>query len=129
MQPPRTSTVNIEKDAALERRFQPIQVEEPPQELAVRFSGVRDRYEAHHRVTTITDEAIRDCQGILRHATSLTASPDKAVDLIDEAGARLRIKRMTAPPEIQLLDEKLPVAPAEGRRHQPQGLREGCRPA
>ena len=96
----------IEKDAALERRFQPIQVEEPSQELAVQIlKGVRDKYEAHHRVT-ITDEAIETAVNLAARYISDRFLPDKAVDLIDEAGARLRIKRMTAPPEIKLLDEK-----------------------
>ena len=97
---------HIEKDAALERRFQPIQVEEPSQELAVQIlKGVRDKYEAHHRVT-ITDEAIETAVNLAARYISDRFLPDKAVDLIDEAGARLRIKRMTAPPEIKLLDEK-----------------------
>ena len=96
----------IEKDAALERRFQPIQVDEPSQELAVQIlKGVRDKYEAHHRVT-ITDEAIETAVNLAARYISDRFLPDKAVDLIDEAGARLRIKRMTAPPEIKLLDEK-----------------------
>ena len=97
---------HIEKDAALERRFQPIQVDEPSQELAVQIlKGVRDKYEAHHRVT-ITDEAIETAVNLAARYISDRFLPDKAVDLIDEAGARLRIKRMTAPPEIKLLDEK-----------------------
>ena len=97
---------HIEKDAALERRFQPILVEEPSQELAVQIlKGVRDKYEAHHRVT-ITDEAIETAVNLAARYISDRFLPDKAVDLIDEAGARLRIKRMTAPPEIKILDEK-----------------------
>ena len=97
---------NIEKDAALERRFQPIQVDEPSQELAVQIlKGVRDKYEAHHRVT-ISDEAIETAVNLAARYISDRFLPDKAVDLIDEAGARLRIKRMTAPPEIKVLEEK-----------------------
>lgn len=97
---------HIEKDAALERRFQPILVDEPSQELAVQIlKGVRDKYEAHHRVT-ITDEAIETAVNLAARYISDRFLPDKAVDLIDEAGARLRIKRMTAPPEIKILDEK-----------------------
>ena len=97
---------HIEKDAALERRFQPIQVDEPSQELAVQIlKGVRDKYEAHHRVT-ITDESIEAAVNLAARYISDRFLPDKAVDLIDEAGARLRIKRMTAPPEIKILDEK-----------------------
>ena len=97
---------HIEKDAALERRFQPIQVDEPSQDLAVQIlKGVRDKYEAHHRVT-ITDESIEAAVNLAARYISDRFLPDKAVDLIDEAGARLRIKRMTAPPEIKILDEK-----------------------
>ena len=97
---------HIEKDAALERRFQPIQVDEPSQELAVQIlKGVRDKYEAHHRVT-ISDEAIETAVNLAARYISDLFLPDKAVDLIDEAGARLRIKRMTAPPEIKVLEEK-----------------------
>ena len=97
---------HIEKDAALERRFQPIQVDEPSQELAVQIlKGVRNKYEAHHRVT-ISDEAIETAVNLAARYISDRFLPDKAVDLIDEAGARLRIKRMTAPPEIKVLEEK-----------------------
>ena len=97
---------HIEKDAALERRFQPIQVDEPSQELAVQIlKGVRDKYEAHHRVT-ISDEAIETAVNLAARYISDRFLPDKAVDLIDEASARLRIKRMTAPPEIKVLEEK-----------------------
>ena len=97
---------HIEKDAALERRFQPIQVDEPSQELAVQIlKGVRDKYEAHHCVT-ISDEAIETAVNLAARYISDRFLPDKAVDLIDEAGARLRIKRMTAPPEIKVLEEK-----------------------
>ena len=97
---------HIEKNAALERRFQPIQVDEPSQELAVQIlKGVRDKYEAHHRVT-ISDEAIETAVNLAARYISDRFLPDKAVDLIDEAGARLRIKRMTAPPEIKVLEEK-----------------------
>ena len=97
---------HIEKDAALERRSQPIQGDEPSQELAVQIlKGVRDKYEAHHRVT-ISDEAIETAVNLAARYISDRFLPDKAVDLIDEAGARLRIKRMTAPPEIKVLEEK-----------------------
>ena len=97
---------HIEKDAALERRFQPIQVDEPSLELAVQFlKGVRDKYEAHLRVT-ISYECIESAVNLAARYISDRFLPDKAVDLIDEAGARLRIKRMTAPPEIKVLEEK-----------------------
>ncbi|ORC16576.1 MULTISPECIES: ATP-dependent Clp protease ATP-binding subunit [Rothia] len=98
---------HIEKDPALERRFQPIQVDEPSPELAVEIlKGLRDKYEAHHRVT-ISDEAIETAVNLAHRYISDRFLPDKAVDLIDEAGARLRIKRMTAPPEIKVLEERI----------------------
>ncbi|MFW0108097.1 ATP-dependent Clp protease ATP-binding subunit [Rothia sp. P7181] len=98
---------HIEKDAALERRFQPIQVDEPSQALAIEIlKGVRDKYEAYHRVT-ISDEAIESAVNLSARYISDRFLPDKAVDLIDEAGARLRIKRMTAPPEIKDLEERI----------------------
>ncbi|WP_237187755.1 ATP-dependent Clp protease ATP-binding subunit [Rothia nasimurium] len=98
---------HIEKDPALERRFQPIQVDEPSPELAVEIlKGLRDKYEAHHRVT-ISDEALETAVNLAHRYISDRFLPDKAVDLIDEAGARLRIKRMTAPPEIKLLEERI----------------------
>ena len=97
----------IEKDAALERRFQPVQVEQPSVEDAVKIlTGLRDRYEAHHRVV-ITDDAIRAAASLSDRYISDRYLPDKAIDLIDEAGARLRIHRMTAPPEIREMDEKI----------------------
>ena len=98
---------HIEKDAALERRFQPIQVDEPSEAHAVEIlKGLRDKYEAHHRVS-ITDEALEAAVHMSARYVSDRFLPDKAIDLIDEAGARLRIKRMTAPPEIKALDEKI----------------------
>lgn len=98
---------HIEKDPALERRFQPIQVDEPAPEMAVEIlKGLRDKYEAHHRVT-ISDEAIETAVNLAHRYISDRFLPDKAVDLIDEAGARLRIKRMTAPPEIKMLEERI----------------------
>ena len=97
----------IEKDAALERRFQPVQVEQPSVEDTVKIlTGLRDRYEAHHRVI-ITDDAIRAAASLSDRYISDRYLPDKAIDLIDEAGARLRIHRMTAPPEIREMDEKI----------------------
>jgi ATP-dependent Clp protease ATP-binding subunit ClpC len=98
---------HIEKDAALERRFQPIQVPEPSVEHAVEIlKGLRDRYEAHHRVS-ITDEALAAAVTLADRYVSDRHLPDKAIDLIDEAGARLRIRRMTAPPELRELDEQI----------------------
>ncbi|MEO5779706.1 MAG: ATP-dependent Clp protease ATP-binding subunit [Arthrobacter oryzae] len=98
---------HIEKDAALERRFQPIQVKEPSVEHTIGIlKGLRDRYEAHHRVT-ITDGALASAASLSERYISDRFLPDKAIDLIDEAGARLRIRRMTAPPELKLMDEKI----------------------
>ena len=103
----------IEKDAALERRFQPVKVEEPSVDETVEIlKGLRDRYEAHHRVI-ITDDAIRAAAELADRYISDRFLPDKAIDLVDEAGARLRIRRMTAPPELRELDEKI----AEVRRN------------
>ncbi len=97
----------IEKDAALERRFQPIQVAEPNLAHAIEIlKGLRDRYENHHKVT-ITDPAIVAAATLADRYISDRFLPDKAIDLIDEAGARLRIRRMTAPPELRDLDEQI----------------------
>ncbi len=98
---------HIEKDAALERRFQPIQVKEPSVAHAIEIlKGLRDRYEAHHRVT-ITDGALASAASLAERYISDRFLPDKAIDLIDEAGARLRIRRMTAPPELKAMDERI----------------------
>ena len=97
----------IEKDAALERRFQPVKVDEPSVEDTIEIlKGLRDRYEAHHRVI-ITDEAIKAAAELADRYVSDRFLPDKAIDLVDEAGARLRIRRMTAPPELRELDERI----------------------
>ncbi len=97
----------IEKDAALERRFQPIQVNEPtlPHTIEI-LKGLRDRYEAHHRVS-ITDSALVAAANMADRYVNDRFLPDKAIDLIDEAGARLRIRRMTAPPDLREFDEKI----------------------
>ncbi|HSX66372.1 ATP-dependent Clp protease ATP-binding subunit [Nocardioides sp.] len=98
---------HLEKDAALERRFQPIQVPEPSiAETIEMLKGLRDRYEAHHRVT-ITDEALVSAATLADRYISDRFLPDKAIDLIDEAGSRLRIRRMTAPPDLREFDEKI----------------------
>lgn len=98
---------HIEKDAALERRFQPIQVKEPSVAHAIEIlKGLRDRYEAHHRVS-ITDGALASAAQLSERYISDRFLPDKAIDLIDEAGARLRIRRMTAPPELKEIDERI----------------------
>ncbi|MDN5693221.1 MAG: ATP-dependent Clp protease ATP-binding subunit, partial [Micrococcaceae bacterium] len=98
---------HIEKDAALERRFQPIQVPEPSVEDATEIlRGLRDRYEAHHRVS-ITDGALKAAATLADRYVSDRHLPDKAIDLIDEAGARLRIRRMTVPPEIKAYESRI----------------------
>src|SRR5664280_516563 len=97
----------VEKDAALERRFQPIQVGEPNVAHTIEIlKGLRDRYEAHHRIT-ITDDALVAAATLADRYISDRFLPDKAIDLIDEAGARMRIRRMTAPPDLRDFDEKL----------------------
>ncbi|MCL2785213.1 MAG: ATP-dependent Clp protease ATP-binding subunit [Propionibacteriaceae bacterium] len=97
----------IEKDAALERRFQPIQVDEPSIAMTIDIlKGLRDRYETHHRVT-ITDAALTAAAQLADRYVADRFLPDKAIDLIDEAGARLRIKLMTAPPNLREVDEKI----------------------
>ncbi|HEX7744088.1 MAG TPA: ATP-dependent Clp protease ATP-binding subunit [Micromonosporaceae bacterium] len=97
----------VEKDAALERRFQPIQVGEPSLAHTIEIlKGLRDRYEAHHRVS-ITDAALVAAATLADRYISDRFLPDKAIDLIDEAGARMRIRRMTAPPDLRDFDEKI----------------------
>src|SRR5213595_1507356 len=97
----------LEKDAALERRFQPIQVAEPTISHTIEIlKGLRDRYEAHHRVS-ITDGALVAAAQLAARYISDRFLPDKAIDLIDEAGARMRIRRMTAPPDLREFDEKI----------------------
>ena len=98
---------HLEKDAALERRFQPIKVEEPTVEHTIEIlKGLRDRYESHHRVT-ITDQALVASANLADRYISDRHLPDKAIDLIDEAGSRLRIKRMSTPPEFKEIENEL----------------------
>ncbi len=98
---------HLEKDAALERRFQPIQVGEPTLAHTIEIlKGLRDRYEAHHRVS-ITDGALVAAATLADRYISDRFLPDKAIDLIDEAGSRMRIRRMTAPPDLREFDEKI----------------------
>ncbi|MGY6502525.1 MAG: ATP-dependent Clp protease ATP-binding subunit [Acidimicrobiales bacterium] len=97
----------LEKDAALERRFQPIKVEEPTVAHTIEIlKGLRDRYESHHRVT-ITDQALVAAANLADRYISDRHLPDKAIDLIDEAGSRLRIKRMETPPDYKDLENQL----------------------
>ncbi len=98
---------HLEKDAALERRFQPIQVAEPTLAHTIEIlKGLRDRYEAHHRVS-ITDAALVAAATLADRYVSDRFLPDKAIDLIDEAGSRMRIRRMTAPPDLREFDERI----------------------
>jgi ATP-dependent Clp protease ATP-binding subunit ClpC len=103
----------IEKDAALERRFQPIRVEEPTSDESVQIlKGLRDRYEAHHRVT-ITDEAIDAAVQLSDRYISDRFLPDKAIDLIDEAASKVRLRSYTAPPNLKELEQRLEVVRKE----------------
>ena len=103
----------IEKDAALERRFQPVTVKEPDQETALAIlKGLRDRYEAHHRLT-ITDQALEAAVALSTRYITGRYLPDKAIDLIDEAAARVRIDRMSVPPGLKHLEEKAAAAARE----------------
>ncbi|MBO0729986.1 MAG: ATP-dependent Clp protease ATP-binding subunit [Acidimicrobiaceae bacterium] len=97
----------LEKDAALERRFQPIKVEEPslPHTIEI-LKGLRDRYEAHHGVT-ITDQAVVAAANLADRYIADRYLPDKAIDLIDEAGSRLRIRRMGTPPDYKAIEERI----------------------
>ncbi len=103
----------IEKDAALERRFQPVTVEEPSKEDSVEIlKGLRDKYEAHHKVK-ITDEAIEAAVELSTRYISDRYLPDKAIDLIDEACSRVRLKNYTAPQDVRELEEQLGQLAAE----------------
>src|SRR3989440_1161532 len=98
---------HLEKDAALERRFQPISVDEPSVAHSIEIlKGLRDRYEAHHRVS-FTDDALVAAANLADRYISDRYLPDKAIDLIDEAGSRMRIRRMTAPPDVREVDERI----------------------
>ncbi|MEQ9093611.1 MAG: Clp protease N-terminal domain-containing protein [Miltoncostaeaceae bacterium] len=97
----------LERDSALERRFQKIAVDEPSQEETEQIlRGLRDRYEAHHRIT-ISDEALSAAANLADRYISDRFLPDKAIDLIDEAGSRMRIKTMTAPPTYRELEDEI----------------------
>ncbi|MGJ0202681.1 AAA family ATPase [Leucobacter sp. gxy201] len=104
---------HFEKDAALERRFQPIMVNEPslPHSINI-LKGLRDRYEAHHKVS-ITDGAIVAAVNLADRYVQDRFLPDKAIDLIDEAGARLRLSILSSPPELREFDEKIAVVRAD----------------
>jgi len=98
---------HVEKDAALERRFQPIIVGEPtPEEALQILKGIRDKYEAHHRIK-ITDEALEAAVKLSSRYIADRFLPDKAIDLIDEAASRVRLKAFTAPPDVKKLEERI----------------------
>lgn len=104
---------HLEKDSALERRFQPITVGEPNEEQALRImEGLRDRYEAHHQVH-FTDEALQAAVTLSDRYIQDRFLPDKAIDVMDEAGARMRIRNMTLPKELREMDDKLRQLRAE----------------
>lgn len=104
---------HLEKDSALERRFQPITVGEPNEEQALRImEGLRDRYEAHHQVA-FTDEALQAAVSLSGRYIQDRFLPDKAIDVLDEAGARMRIRNMTLPKELRELDDELRKLRAE----------------
>ncbi len=104
---------HLEKDAALERRFQPIKVEEPSLAHTIEIlKGLRDKYEEHHQVT-ITDQALVAAANLADRYISDRYLPDKAIDLIDEAGSRLRIRRMSTPPEYRAIESELVKLRAE----------------
>ncbi len=98
---------HLEKDSALERRFQPLTINEPNEEQAVRIvEGLRDKYEQHHQVH-FTEEALQAAVSLSNRYIQDRYLPDKAIDVLDEAGARMRIRNMTLPPELRDLDDKL----------------------
>src|ERR1700723_1143699 len=98
---------HLEKDAALERRFQPVKVDQPTVALTIDIlKGLRDRYESHHAVS-ITDQALVAAANLADRYLADRYLPDKAIDLIDEAGSRLRIRRMSTPPDAKKLDEEI----------------------
>ncbi len=104
---------NIEKDAALERRFQPIIVAEPTVEDAIEIlKGLRDKYEAHHKVR-ITDEAIESAVKLSKRYIQDRFLPDKAIDLMDEAASRIRISNLTSPPDLKEKEEEIARLGAE----------------
>ncbi|NCX18565.1 MAG: ATP-dependent Clp protease ATP-binding subunit, partial [Acidimicrobiia bacterium] len=98
---------HFEKDAALERRFQPVKVDEPSVAHTIEIlKGIRDKYESHHHVT-ITDQALVAAANMADRYIADRHLPDKAIDLIDEAGSRLRIKRMKTPPDLKEIENKI----------------------
>ncbi len=118
---------HLEKDAALERRFQPIKVEEPSLAHTIEIlKGLRDRYEAHHGVT-ITDQAVVAAANLADRYIADRYLPDKAIDLIDEAGSRLRIRRMATPPDYKAIEDE--IAGSARTRSWPSRSRTSSRPS
>ena len=117
---------HLEKDAALERRFQPIKVEQPTVAHTIEIlKGLRDRYESHHSVT-ITDQALVAAANLADRYLADRYLPDKAIDLIDEAGSRLRIRRMTTPPDYKKLEEEIDrIRARQGLGDRASGVRPG----
>ncbi|RIN50802.1 ATP-dependent Clp protease ATP-binding subunit, partial [Staphylococcus simulans] len=98
---------NIEKDAALERRFQPVQVGEPTVEDTIEIlKGLRDRYEAHHRIN-ISDQALESAAKLSHRYISDRFLPDKAIDLIDVASSKVRLKSHTTPPNLKEIEQQI----------------------
>ena len=116
----------VEKDKALERRFQTIQVGEPSvEETELILKGLREKYEAHHNID-ITDEALKAASQLGDRYIADRFLPDKAIDLVDEAASKMRIKTMSSPPYYKEIDEELAaVRYREGGRHRRPGVREG----
>ena len=104
---------NIEKDAALERRFQPVQIDEPsPEDAVAILKGLRDRYEAHHRIK-IPDEAIDAAVKLSVRYVTGRFLPDKAIDVIDEACSRVRLSTLTAPPDLKQMEDEIAAIAAK----------------
>ena len=120
----------IERDAALERRFQPVMVEEPTLEQTIDIlMGIRERYEQHHKVT-ITDDAVKAAADLSSRYITDRHLPDKAIDLIDEAASRVRLRHASAPPALREAQKDLDrVDQGEGRGDQQPGIRGGRPPA
>ncbi|MCL2576617.1 MAG: ATP-dependent Clp protease ATP-binding subunit [Defluviitaleaceae bacterium] len=108
---------HIEKDAALERRFQPVMIDEPSEEEAIEIlKGIRDKYEAHHNVQ-ITDDAIKAAVELSARYISDRFLPDKAIDLLDETASKVRLRSYTAPPNIKALQEQINELETEKEAH------------
>jgi ATP-dependent Clp protease ATP-binding subunit ClpC len=113
---------HIEKDAALERRFQPVTVNEPTEEESIRIiRGLRDKYEAHHKLK-ITDEAVEAAVRLSTRYVNDRFLPDKAIDLMDEAASRVRMESLTAPGDLKASRRASTPWPRKKKGHQGPGL-------